>query len=191
MRIFTIGTLTAALLCSACSSGVRRSDVRAAEHFNASSGPIAKSVSISLSDDAQKKVADNVKFNPQTLLDTVKRTMQTSKLLDENSGLAIRSVDIVITDMRARSNFTAIAFGFMAGADMVKGDVVTRDLQGKEIGRFEVHADYALGGLAGGMDSTRMDWLYEKFAQLTLESLQGTVDADSAKGGSDKGGAGK
>jgi hypothetical protein len=79
----------------------------------------------------------------------------------------------------------------MAGADMVKGDVVTRDLQGKEIGRFEVHADYALGGLAGGMDSTRMDWLYEKFAQLTLESLQGTVDADSAKGGSDKGGAGK
>jgi hypothetical protein len=112
-------------------------------------------------DGAQKRVADNVKFNPQTLLDTVKRSMQTSKLLDENSSLAIRSVDILITDMRARSNFTAIAFGFMAGADMVKGDVITRDLQGKEIDRFEVHADYALGGLAGGMDSTRMDWLYE------------------------------
>jgi hypothetical protein len=155
--------------------------------FSASSGPIAKSISISLSDDAQKKVADNVKFNPQTLLDTVKRTLQTSKLLDENSALATRSVDIVITDMRARPNFTAIAFGFMAGADMVKGDVVTRDLQGKEIGRFEVHADYALGGLAGGMDSTRMDWLYEKFAQLTLENLQGTSDADSGKAATGKG----
>lgn len=125
-----------------------------------------------------KKVADNVKVNPQTLLDTVKRSMQTSKLLDENSGLAVRTVDIVITDMRTRSNFTAIAFGFMAGADMVKGDVITRDLQGKVIDRFAVHADYALGGLAGGMDSTRMDWLYcyEKFAQLTLENLQGASD---------------
>ena len=28
----------------------------------------------------------------------------------------------------------------LAGAEMVKGDVVTRDLQGREIGRFEVHA---------------------------------------------------
>jgi hypothetical protein len=170
---------------------VRRADVTPAEHFNASSGPLAKSVSISLSEDAQKKVADNVKFNPQTLLDTVKRSMQTSKLLDENSGLATRSIDIVITDMRARSNFSAIAFGFMAGADMVKGDVVTRDLQGKEIGRFEVHADYALGGLAGGMDSTRMDWLYEKFAQLTLENLQGTSDADGGKNGAGKSNSGK
>jgi hypothetical protein len=117
--------------------------------------------------------------------------MQTSKLLDENSTLALRTVDIVITDMRARSNFTAIAFGFMAGADMVKGDVITRDLRGKEIDRFEVHADYALGGLAGGMDSTRMDWLYEKFAQLTLENLQGTSDADTEKGGTGKGSGGK
>jgi hypothetical protein len=85
--------------------------------------------------------------------------------------------------MRARSNFTAIAFGFMAGADMVKGDVITRDLQGKETGRFEVHADYALGGIAGGMDSTRMDWLHEKFAQLTLESLQSASDAGGGKSG--------
>jgi hypothetical protein len=191
MRTLTFGALAAALLCSACASGVRRADVTPAEHFSASSGPIARSVSISLSDDAQKKVADNIKFNPQTLLDTVKRTMQTSKLLDENSSLATRSVDIVITDMRARSNFTAIAFGFMAGADMVKGDVVTHDMQGKEIGRFEVHADYALGGLAGGMDSTRMDWLYEKFAQLTLESLQGTSDDDAGKGAAGKSSAGK
>jgi Domain of unknown function (DUF4410) len=191
MRELKIWALATALLCSACASGVRRADVTPAEHFSASSGPVAKSVTISLSDDAQKKVAENVKFNPQTLLDTVKRAMQTSKVLDENSEFATRSVDIVITDMRARSNFTAIAFGFMAGADMVKGDVVTHDLQGKEIGRFEVHADYALGGIAGGMDSTRMDWLYEKFAQLTLESLQGTSDADTGKSGGGKSSGGK
>lgn len=191
MRRLTLAALATALLCSGCASGVRRADVTPAEHFNASNGPIAKAISISLSDDAQKKVADNVKFNPQTLLDTVTRTLKTSNLFDENSALATRKVDIVITDMRARSNFTAIAFGFMAGADMVKGDVVTRDLQGKETGRFEVHADYALGGIAGGMDSTRMDWLYEKFAQLTLESLQSASDAGGGKSVTGTGSAGK
>ena len=41
------------------------------------------------------------------------------------------------------------------------------------------------------MASTRMDWLYEKFAQLTLESLQGAVDADTGKSGAGKSSAQK
>ncbi len=32
---------------------------------------------------------------------------------------------------------------------------------------------YALGGLAGGQDSPRMDWLYESFAQETANTLMG------------------
>jgi hypothetical protein len=172
MRTVTLVALSMAILCTGCASGVRRDGAAHQEYLNAN-GPVAKSVSMSLSPEAQKKITDNVKFNPQSLLDTVKRTMQASKLLDEKSDAATRSVDIVVTDMRARSNFTAIAFGFMAGADMVKGDVIVHDLQGNEVDRFEVHADYALGGLAGGQDSTRMDWLYEKFAELTLKNLMG------------------
>jgi hypothetical protein len=31
-----------------------------------------------------------------------------------------------------------------------------------------------------------MDWLYEKFAQLTLENLQGTSDAKTGKAGPGK-----
>jgi hypothetical protein len=36
-----------------------------------------------------------------------------------------------------------------------------------------------------------MDWLYEKFAQLTLENLQGTSDADGGKNGAGKSNSGK
>jgi len=172
MRILTVALLVSLVALGGCASGVRRSDAAPPVYFTPS-GPIAKSVTISLSEDAQKKLADNLKFNQQTLLDTVKRSMEASRLLDENAEAATRKVDIVITDLRARSNFTAIAFGFLAGADMVKGDVIVRDLDGKELNRFEVHADYALGGIAGGQDSARMDWLYEKFAQLTLHNLRG------------------
>jgi len=172
MRSVSVLLVASVIALGGCAAGIRRVDPTAPEYFSPT-GPVAKSVSVSLSADARKKVADNVKFNPQTLLDTVKRALQTSRLLDENSATASRTVDIVITNMRARSNFTATAFGFLAGADMVTGDVIVHDLQGTELNRFEVHAGYALGGLAGGQDSTRMDWLYEKFAQLTLQNLEG------------------
>ena len=34
-----------------------------------------------------------------------------------------------------------------------------------------VSVAYALGGIAGGQDETRMSWLYEKFAEETLNEL--------------------
>lgn len=45
------------------------------------------------------------------------------------------------------------------------------DTTGKEIDRFEVSVSYALGGIAGGQDSARMSWLYEKFAEETVKEL--------------------
>ena len=83
-------------------------------------------------------------------------------------------------DFRVRSNFTAVMFGFMAGNDSITGDVVLRDAAGKELNRFEVSASYALGGLAGGMDDARMGWLYEKFAELTVENLGGPESKEVA-----------
>jgi hypothetical protein len=61
----------------------------------------------------------------------------------------------------------------MAGNDTVSGDVIARAADGKEIQRFLVSASYALGGLAGGQDEARMDWLYETFAQHTVDELTG------------------
>jgi hypothetical protein len=31
----------------------------------------------------------------------------------------------------------------------------------------------ALGGFAGGQDGTRMNWLYERFAELTAQEIRG------------------
>ncbi len=47
-----------------------------------------------------------------------------------------------------------------------------KNAAGAEIDRFEVGASYALGGLAGGQDSARMGWLYEKFAEETINELK-------------------
>ncbi len=153
-----------------CASGVKQADIHNKQYLT--SQP-AKSVSISLNDDAKKKVSDNLKFNQNTLLDHVKRALVAQNLLDETKPDAQNTVEIVIKDFRVRSNFTAVMFGFMAGNDSITGDVILKDANGKELNKFEISASYALGGLAGGQDETRMGWLYEKFAELTIENLRG------------------
>ncbi len=162
-----------ALLLEACSSGVVRP---AQEHrvYLAPATTVVNKVTLSFTPEAQKKLADNLKFNQNTLLDTVKRALDARKLLDEKGAAGSQTLEIQLTDSRVRSNFSAVMWGFMAGADRVKGDVIMRDAAtGRESNRFSVYADYALGGLAGAQDEARMSWLYEKFAQLTVQNLTG------------------
>lgn len=162
----------AAAVLTGCSSGVVRPASSGRGHLVAAD-VVASKVNLSFTPEAQKELSDNLKFNQNTLLDTVKRALATRKLLDEGNPKATQSIDILLTDIRVRSTFNAFMFGFMAGADRVKGDVTLRDVNGTELNHFSVYADYALGGLAGAQDEARMSWLYEKFAQLTVDSLSG------------------
>jgi len=89
----------------------------------------------------------------------VKQKFEESGLMNAASEY---SVHIAVTDLRTRSTFTAIMFGFMAGNDHIVGTVTITDNSNRTLKSFEISASYALGGLAGGQDSMRMNWLYEK-----------------------------
>lgn len=164
----------ALLFLAACSSGVTRPDNLAltAPHF-ADPGRKAGVISLSFSPEGQKSAKDNLKFNQETLLATVRRALEANEVLAKETDPALARIEIVVTDVRVRSAFSAVMFGFMAGDDHINGDVVVRDSSGAEVQRFSVGASYALGGLAGGMDETRMGWLYETFAKHVLEELKG------------------
>jgi len=166
--------LAVVVLLSACASGVQRHDdpERRAAYF-AGGGKVAQNVTLTLSKDAQAKLTDNLKFDQEKLLSTVRRALEAKGLLAKTPDASLPNIEIVVTDLRVRSNFSAIMFGFMAGNDMIAGDVIARDPAGKELQRFSVSASYALGGLAGGQDDARMGWLYETFAQHTIEELTG------------------
>ena len=167
-RLFITSLIAFSLV--GCASGVKHADTGNKQYL---SNRPAKSVSISLSTEAKKQVADNLKFDQNTLVGNVKRAMSSRNLLNENNAEASNTVEILVKDFRVRSAFTAIMFGFMAGDDHIVGDVILKDATGKEINRFEVSASYALGGLAGGQDGMRLSWLYEKFAELAVEHLSG------------------
>jgi hypothetical protein len=171
-RFFLAATLFA--LLGGCASGVTRMDAPAAGGTAAaaaakSTGPV-KSVSVSLSSEAQKFAAENAKFNPENLRNTVERVLNAQSLIKADSG---QSLEIELTAFRVRSSFTAVMFGFMAGSDSVEGVVTIKDTTGAVVKRAKVNASYALGGLAGGQDESRLNWLYEEFAKHTVSEVNG------------------
>jgi hypothetical protein len=169
-----------AALMVGCSSGVKRLDIEGADEvYILSKDNQVKEVMISLSPEAKKKHAKNLKFSSSTLRDTVYRALQSQELLGSSES-QIPVLEILVTNMRVRSNFSAVAFGFLAGADSIEGEIYVKDSSGKIVNKFTVSTSYALGGLAGGQDSARMDWLYEEFAKQTLRELQG-LDPESTK----------
>lgn len=142
-------------------------------HFVVDVGRKAKQVSLSLNGDAQKQLADNLKFNQDALLSTVRRALEANNLM-ATEGDQLATIEILVTDVRVRSNFSAVMFGFMAGDDRIKGDVLVRAPNGVAAQQFSISVSYALGGLAGGQDDARMGWLYESFAKRVVEELTGT-----------------
>jgi hypothetical protein len=79
----------------------------------------------------------------------------------------------VVTDIRIRSSFSAGMWGVMAGADRLEGDVFVKNEEGKILNSFSISASYTWGGSIGGNDDIRMNWLYDKFAKLTVKNILG------------------
>ena len=172
---YIVTALLAAALAG-CAAGVKRTDDTAKRQaYFAGGGKLAKDVSVSMSKNAREQLADNLKFDQEKLLATVKRALGAKGLLAKAPDDKLPTIEIVVTDIRVRSSFSAVMWGFMAGDDHINGEVVARDQAGRELQRFQVSAAYALGGLAGGQDETRMSWLYETFAQETVNELTGTT----------------
>jgi len=170
MNLVKVPALCITILALAgCASGVTRDGGAGAKAAKLDDPKVA-SVRIYLNDNAQKLHADNVKFNPDALRSTIQRTLEARQLVTPDSK---QRMEVEITDMRVRSTFSSIAFGFMAGADSVKGNVLVVGADGRQLMKFEVSASYALGGIGGGTDEARMSWLYEEFAKLTINELLG------------------
>src|SRR5438128_1883536 len=97
-RFVKISIAVACLFIAACSSNIKRADVGDV------GVPITiskyKDVSIKLTDEAKKKLAENLKFNPDTLRSTVQRALDARSLIQPGADETIPSVEIMITDMR-------------------------------------------------------------------------------------------
>ena len=153
-------------LLAACASGITHDTPAGNTQFL---GTKVSGVDVTLSEEAKKLSADNLKFNPESLRAMVQRALEARNVIEPS---AAQRMLIEVTDFRVRSNFSAVMFGFMAGSDSVTGNIHIRTPE-RSVGKYEVRASYALGGFGGGQDDARMGWLYEEFAKQTLNVLTG------------------
>jgi len=178
MKLFELfAVMLLAVALTGCASGVRRDVASEAPGASASSvklaDPKVASVTLRMSDAAKERYATGTTFNPEGLRSAVERMLQSRGLLSPDSK---QRMDIELVSFRMRSQFSAMMWGVMAGADNVTGNVHIVGPDGKQLTKFEVSASYALGGVGGGPDATRMGWLFEEFAKLTTKELSGEVD---------------
>ena len=166
-----LSVIAAAFILGGCASGVTRAPSASAERVSATAYSQFASISLSMSAEAKEKALENLKFNQDELLSHIKRALDSRSLISASGNDQLPKLEVVVKDMRVRSNFSAIMWGFMAGSDSIEGDIVLTDASGRELDRFVVSTSYALGGIAGGQDSARMSWLYEKFAEETVKEL--------------------
>jgi|JFJP01.1.fsa_nt_gi hypothetical protein len=163
------------LLCTliaGCASGVTRTITKPPTYKVSKTQPVGAIV-VSLTAEATGKAADNSQFSAESLKKQLEKSLIEDGLLNHSLVGKSPSILIEVKSMRVRSSFSAIMLGIMAGTDSITGDIVIKDVLGKEVDRFEVSASYGLGGFGGGQDDVRMGWLYEQFAKEVISEITG------------------
>jgi hypothetical protein len=165
-RIYSL-ILVFVFILGGCSTAVKRP-----AGYEDQPKPVVKALSnfnVTLSENAKSQLPDNAKFNKNELHSTLERTLESLDLLAPDGSF---TMNVVVDDIRVRSNFSAVMWGFMAGDDHLQGDVSILNEHGESVYEFRPEISYALGGFAGGMDSARMSYLYEEFAEVVAKELE-------------------
>ena len=172
--------LIAALLAFAlagCAGTIQRESNAGAMRIG---GATYANVNVVLTDDARRMQADNPQFNVRELSDYIRRRLESGELLRTDGT---HTVEVTIDSFRVRSAVAAVLLGIMAGTDNIQGHVRVLDRNGRAVHSFKIDASYGLGGWGGGQDGMRMNWLYDKFSELTVAELAGKTEVTSlAKG---------
>lgn len=170
LRYLKWGSMVALFaLMAACSSNVRMGNSGPYVYAGEKYGKVVVVLSDAVTKDKDKAYrAEDLELDQHIV-----SAMKASNLFDENSPSSLR---VTVNSIRVRNTFNAVMFGFMAGSDNIDGTVQLVDAAQKPGADFNIHASYSLGGLAGGQSGTRLGWLRDKFAELTVDTILGKTD---------------
>jgi len=157
MCVFALLTGCASQVTRPPEAAATREPVRALSSFDVVMSPNAKS-----------QLADNLKFDIEALRGTIKRALESANLVAPDGDFKLT---VAVDQIRVRSTFNAIMWGFMAGTDQLDGTATLTRADGTTAGSFKIATSYGLGGFAGGQDSARLTWLNEEFAKLLTQEL--------------------
>ena len=120
--------LVGSLFFAGCSSSVSRMPLASSQpsqEFTRMEQPAGK-LTVEYSAEGKKAASDNLTFNMDELTSTIRRALEAGDMLKVSNESSQPTIEVVITDVYARSTVNAFLWGFMAGADSIEGDVTVR-----------------------------------------------------------------
>jgi hypothetical protein len=135
---------------------------------------MVKDVRLVLTPQAATKVANDAKFNADTLLEAIKGELRSRKLLDDTDSRANGTAEISIDDFAMRPTSNAVVFGYLLNAGTLNGEIRVRDTDGKDLQNFRVEAESQVSIAASGETKNPLEPLYRRFAVLAGDNLAGT-----------------
>lgn len=133
------------------------------------SGQQFGAVHVTLTAKAERKLEDHTEFDPWQLEAAMAQALESRGLLNRESPYRL---DVEVTDLRVRSTFWAFMLSFVYGADRVVGHVTLRQpASDRRLHSFVVSAYNALAGWVTLPASVRTEWLYDEFAELTVNEI--------------------
>src|SRR5690606_32002577 len=153
IRRFSVLPLSLALLSGCTSEAMRKSASPVLPP-----GAKEQNIYVTLTPAVEGALWYNEDVKPNRVLDAMKRNLKERDMLGKPTERHLPKIEIVITDVRARSEGAALWIPFLAGEDRIVGDVIVRDASGQELDRVKVKTTYAWSGPAG-TNHMRMGWL--------------------------------
>lgn len=163
-HIKVIATFAVMMFLAACSGTVK--NMSGYENYRYQGEQYA-TVKLSVPEEITKEF---IKFDQTALKNVILSKLKAENLMDTPQATTY-AMEVNIDSVHVRSTGAAIMFGFLAGSDSIKGRVNLKNGE-QVINSFNVDASYGAGGLVGGVDGTRMEWLYQKFAELIAQTVK-------------------
>jgi len=154
------------LSLAACASSARMDE--SAQNYQFSGDKFGQ-INVKLADKLANDPKKAIRSEQLNLETSLRSYLSANQLFDETSQ---NQVNVYIDQLHMRNGFNAVMFGPFAGKDYLGGKV-TLVVDSAEKASFDVKASYALGGIAGGNNSSRLSWMSEKFAEVTANTIKG------------------
>jgi hypothetical protein len=140
------------------------------------SARMLKSVTVRFTPAAREKIAAEPQFKEDRLLATIEDELRAHKLFDDSDSRATGTLEVSIDDFATRPLSNAVVFGYVLGNGTLTGRIEVRNAEGREPRDSRINAESRVEKPVSAEQSNAFGPLYRKFADLTVDSLNGAYE---------------
>ncbi len=140
------------------------------------SARLLKSVTVTFTPAAREKIAAEPQFKEDRLLMAIEDELRAHKLYDDGDSHATGTLEVSIDDFATRPLSNAVVFGYVLGNGTLTGHIEVRNAAGKGPRDSRINAESRVEKPVSAEQSNAFGPLFRKFADLTVDSLNGAYE---------------